>query len=517
LQTEERVPDVFGREHDDDHRARIYACIVLALAIAGVVLRVWVVASPLGHLDSDEAVVGLMADALRHGHISTYYWGQNYGGTLEPALVALAFTFTGSTTLGVKIVPIVVAAFAALLVWRVGRHTIGEPAARFAGALFWVFPPAFLWGSTKSRGFYQVALVLALGVMLCALRLAEQASEERHLHRRDVIALGFLTGLAVWTSPQTLYVLGPIGVWLAWRVRACWREVWPLIPAGLVGGLPWFVYVARHGRSAFFQTSVASSYSRRFRDFFTDMVPRAFGGKIPESSGFLGGVVGRVAFWTLLAIALLAVVHRLRSCESRSGIWLLVAIAVSYPFLMTVARVSTFTDEPRYALLLAPIVVLLLAWVLGSVGLHVAAAVFAIVLGVAFVGSTITWVDANPLQEDIGPPSLGELEHALDSRGYDRVYADYWIAYRLMFDTHERITASPVATMRNPEFATKVKTADVTPYVVYRGDVYDRAFGQALRRDHIGYDRFVTDRYSIYVPDRSVDPDRYDTIWQLDP
>jgi 4-amino-4-deoxy-L-arabinose transferase-like glycosyltransferase len=490
---------------------------VLALVVAGVVLRTWVLASSLGHLDSDEAVVGLMANAMRHGHVSTYYWGQNYGGTIEPALVAVAFTFTGSTTFGVKIVPIVVAAFASVLVWRVGRRTIGEPAARFAAALFWVYPPAFLWGSTKSRGFYQVALVLTLAVVLCAIRLEEQARARGHLQRRDVVVLGFLTGLAVWTSPQTLYVLATVAVWLAWRARACWRQAWPVIPAGLLGGLPWFVYVARHGREAFFQTTIATSYPRRFRDFFSEMLPRAFGGKIPASTAWLGGTVGRVAFWTLLALAVVALGFRLRSCERRSALWLLVLIAITYPFFATVARVSTFTDEPRYVLLLAPIVVLLLAWLLASPGWHLAAAIFAIVLGAAFVGSTIAWVDDNPIQEDVAPPSLAPAERALDRLGYDRVYADYWIAYRLMFDTHERVTASPVASMRNPDFATKVEHAEVAPYVVYTGDVYDRRFGPALRRAGVGYDRVVAGRYAIYVPDRHVNPERYDALWQLDP
>jgi 4-amino-4-deoxy-L-arabinose transferase-like glycosyltransferase len=516
LQTVERAPDVVARQPDAS-RTRTYMFVVLALAVAGVVLRVWVMSSSLGHLDSDEAVVGLMANAMRHGHFSTYYWGQNYGGIIEPALVAVAFTFTGSTTLGVKIVPIVLAALASVLVWRIGRRTIGEPAAQFAGALFWVFPPAFLWGSTKSRGFYEVALVLTLGVVLVALRLSGQAMQAGRLSRRDVVTLGLLTGLAVWTSPQTLYVLAPVGLWLAWRARACWREAWLVIPAGIVGGLPWFAYVARNGRAAFFQTTIASSYPSRFKDFFAAMLPRAFGGKIPVTSAWLGGTLGRIVFWLLLAAFVAAVVWRLRSCPPRSPMWLLVAIAVTYPFLVTVARVSTFTDEPRYALLLAPIVVLFLAWVLRGVGLQVAASVFAIVLGVAFVASTIAWVDDNPLQEDIGPPSLTAAEHALDRLGYDRVYADYWIAYRLMFDTKERVTASPVAAVRNHDFEAKVEQARIAPYVVYAGDVYDRGFGRALRQAGVDYQRIVAGRYAIYVPDRAISPERFDALWQLDP
>ncbi len=144
-------------------------------------------------------------------------------------------------------------------------------------------------------------------------------------------------------------------------------------------------------------------------------------------------------------------------------------------------------------------------------------AAFAVVLGIAYVGSMIDCSHDNPLQEDIAPPSLTALERALDGLGYDHVYADYWIAYSLMFDTRERVTASPVAAMRNPDVATSVSSAPVAPYVVYAGDVYDLGFGPALQRARIDYERVVAGPYAIYVPDRQVGPERFDTLWQLDP
>ena len=47
-------------------------------------------ASPIGRLDSDEAIVGLMGLSIGHFHKPPlFYWGQYYGGTLEPMLVAI--------------------------------------------------------------------------------------------------------------------------------------------------------------------------------------------------------------------------------------------------------------------------------------------------------------------------------------------------------------------------------------------------------------------------------------------
>jgi 4-amino-4-deoxy-L-arabinose transferase-like glycosyltransferase len=491
---------------------------IAALAVAGVVLRIWALNSPLGRLDSDEAVVGLMADAFRHGHFTTYYWGQSYGGTLEPALVALLFLFTGTSTLALKLVPILLRAVACLLVWRVGRRTVGEPAARFAGALFWVFPPAFVWGSTKERGFYEVALVLALLVVLFAVRLEQAATAGRPLERVDLLAFGFCAGLAVWTSPQTIYVLAPVVLWLAYRARERWREAWPIIPAAMVGGLPFLVYAARHGKSAFYQSEVASSYASRLKNFFTDMLGRAFGGKIPITPDWLGGAIGKTLFLGLLTAFVVALVMRVRADGSRRRqLEPLVVTAVAYPFLATFPRLSTFTDEPRYVLLLAPIVVLLLSYVLTTDVVRVLVSAGAILLAIVFIASMLSWVDRRPQSEDIAPPTLAPIERLLARQHVDHVYADYWIAYRLMFGTDGDVVASPVLSVRRRAFAQEVAGRPATPFVVYRGDVYDRRLGPALRGAGVRSRRLTAGEYALYLPDRAVDPAQFERIWLLDP
>jgi Dolichyl-phosphate-mannose-protein mannosyltransferase len=498
-------------------QSKLFVVVLLALVVAGVVLRVWVLASPLGRLDSDEAVIGLMADSFRHGHFTTYYWGQNYGGTIEPALTALVFLFTGSSTLGVKIVPITLYAVACVLVWRIGRRTIGEPAARFAGALFWVFPPAFMWGSTKQRGFYHSGLVLALAVVLFAIRLEDDATNRGRVERANLLAFGFFAGLAVWTTPQTVYVLAPVVLWLCIRARAYWRDAWPIVPAAIVGGLPFLAFAATHGRSAFYQTEVASSYPDRLKNFFTDMVPRAFGGKIPITHDWLGGGAGHLLFLVLLAAAVIALLWRIRDASQRRVLEPLLVTAAAYPFLATFPRLSSFTDEPRYVLLLAPIVVLLLSYVITTTSARAVVAAGAIVLGIAFVASTLAWVDDHPQSEDIGPPTLGPIERLLDRLDIDHVYADYWIAYRLTFDTDDDVIASPVLAERNNHFAAEVAAQPLTPYVVYGGDPYDRGLAPALREAGIGFRRLQAGEYALYLPDRPVEPSRFDEVWLQSP
>src|SRR2546425_7372329 len=99
---------------------------VLTGIAAGVVIRVWILRSPLlgGYLDSDEAVPGLMARHFLHGELSTFYWGQAYGGTSEVGLIAALFGIAGSGTLTPRLVPMSLYALSALLFWRIGRRAI---------------------------------------------------------------------------------------------------------------------------------------------------------------------------------------------------------------------------------------------------------------------------------------------------------------------------------------------------------------------------------------------------------
>ena len=63
-------------------RTRVTA-VVVALAVTGIVLRVWLLRSDLGALDADEAVWGTMARHVLDGEIGAFFWGQGYGGTTK--------------------------------------------------------------------------------------------------------------------------------------------------------------------------------------------------------------------------------------------------------------------------------------------------------------------------------------------------------------------------------------------------------------------------------------------------
>src|SRR5262245_1334275 len=72
-----------------DRARRRWLIAALVVIAGGVWLRLWMVYGNQTSIDSDEALAGLMAvRLLKHGDIHTFWWGQNYGGSLQSFLVA---------------------------------------------------------------------------------------------------------------------------------------------------------------------------------------------------------------------------------------------------------------------------------------------------------------------------------------------------------------------------------------------------------------------------------------------
>ena len=80
----------------------------------------------------------------------------------------------GSSWLTLRLVPIVLSAVAAVVVWRVGRRTIGEPAAIAAGCVAWVWPPFVAYKVTHQQGFYASGILYTGLLLLLTLRMVER-------------------------------------------------------------------------------------------------------------------------------------------------------------------------------------------------------------------------------------------------------------------------------------------------------------------------------------------------------
>jgi hypothetical protein len=391
--------------------------------------------------------------------------------------------------LALKLTALAVFVASAVLLWFVGRRTVGERAAWVATALYWITPAFFVWWTTKARAYYATGLVCELLVLLLALRLRERDS------RRDVLLLGFVLGFGVWASYQFLLVGVPALAWLVWRRPAVLRSAWPVLPAFVAGALPWLVWNATHGWAAVYPKAVAgeeTTYLERLGDLFRFVLPQWLGLRVPYSLDWLVPRALGVAVVVLAVAAFAWAVLRRR--PRRAG--LLLAAGAAFPFLYAVSSFTYLRDEPRYLVFLAPVTALLLGRLLApGVRAYVA---LPLALALTVWGLVRLEDDGRftPVPADLGP-ALAVLEE----EGATRVLADYWIAYRISFESAEEIVATSTGFVRYEPHDRLVRRSAFPARVFAEGDPAERAARARLERG--GYERRVTGGWVVYTHPRA--------------
>lgn len=415
--------------------------LLVAGALAGIALRWFVLASPLGGFDSDEGVSALISREVSDGRFTAFIPRLKAGGTILAYPRALVLAVTGPSPVVAKLCETAVFAAACVVVWRIGRRMMSERHGQVAALLLWVFPPAMVWDSTKVRLYYTPALLLTTLGMLLALRL------HRDGRRQDMAWLGLVLGLAFWTHPMALYALAPTVVWLVIVRPRVVLDSWIAVPPAIVGALPWLWFNVRNDFTSLEQPpgQAASTFRMRLEGFVDQLLPRLLGLHNQYLGDWYLKPFSYIAFAVLAALALAAAVRW------RGPRTLLVAIGIGYPLLFAVPRNSVFVDEPRYGMALMPTVALcgaaLVVWaarrrdVLVAVGLAVAVLVSATSLQRVI---DITEPQGRALTV-LRPVPTGEVWDAVRDRGVDVAYADYWLAYRLEFEDRHPLTIIPIA------------------------------------------------------------------------
>jgi hypothetical protein len=405
--------------------------LVVLAACTGIALRVGVYLSVLGDTNSDESVLGLMARHALHGQFTTFLWGTAYGGSQEAWLAAPIFAVFGSSVAALRAVPLALDVVAVLLIWRVGRRTIGERAAVFAAALYWIWPPEALLLPIKEIGFYASNAFYCALILLLVLRAYERPDAAR------VGALGLVLGLALWQTTQIVPLAVPAVLWLVWRRPAVLRHAWLAVPLAVIGALPWLVWTFEHDfASLHLNSGVSSSYGWRLRTLVSPVLPMALGLRLPGSQVWLVPVLAAVAYVAVLALFAYGAYRSRRRVTS-----LLYAVCLVFPFLMAISPKTYLTTDPRYLSALMPVFALLLAQLARTNARATLVLLVAGALTVAWVRDSYEHLHAGRGDASTAPHSIAPLIATLDDLHIRRAFADYWIAYRLAFESRERIIA----------------------------------------------------------------------------
>jgi 4-amino-4-deoxy-L-arabinose transferase-like glycosyltransferase len=404
-----------------------------------------------------------MALHALHGHFTAFYWGQGYGGPQEALLTVPLFWLFGPGWLVLRIVPILISAAASLVLWRAGRRLFGETAGVAAGALFWVWPPFLLYKLTHQFGFYASGVLYCALLLLLALRAVEQPDRTR------VGTFAFVLGLAFWETVQIVPVALVLVAWIVWRAPRVVRQLPVAVPLGLLGAAPWIGWnIVRHGGS--FEIPYGQfPYPHRLRLFFSPILPMTLGLRVPFSQAALPPPL-----LVYPALALLAGLFLLAGWRTRrSDASVLYAIVAVFPFLYALSPLTSDSLEPRYTVVLSPVVVLLVAQLARTYRRALVALAACCAVSFVVVGRMATWYRDPGVGYPTAPRNLAPLVTALDRLRLDRVYANYWLAYVLDFDTRERIVAaqSRFGAVRFSDGRAIVSHDPVTDWVAYEREV----------------------------------------------
>ncbi len=523
----EESPDVSaeraGRRTERPTTAWLLLVVCAAAVLVGVAVRAWLLLHQ--PLTGDEAIAALMAQQIRHGHFYSFYWGGAYGGA-EPYLVAVLTSVFGSGAVAVNLSATLLTAVSTVLVWSIVRSLVPSTArwvAYPAAAMFWVWPEAALWNSTRESGFRCVTLLAGLACVKLALRWATSGSWG------DAAGLGLAFGVGWWSSPEIVYFLIPVVSVVAVAVYRQQRDgrlarvgvlLFLVLSCGVLGALPWILTNVRSGFASLSMSSSPvyepSTYLHRLGTVFGRTMPMMLGLRTSPGGTWIGGGLGWLLYGVVLAAVIAACAWSILRVRTRLPLAALAAGCVAFPFINAAFPATTYWTEGQYGVFLVPLVVLV---VFASLGFLVSSttgrrvrtsttpwlAAFIVTLGV--VSTVVCFNDAwlqepTPLYSSQIAPSLlagwgvdpsrtaAVTASLAESSGIEYAYADYWTAYVLDLFGGGRLNVSDV---RNDRWVTEYRAVQAAsdPAWLFIHPGFLSVAQHAFPRTRIGPDNYT--------------------------
>ena len=463
---------------------------LLVCVLAGLALRLdFLIASDF-RLDADEAVVGLMAKHIMEGTAyPVFYYGQHYMGSLEAILVAGVFSFSGVSSWGVKLVPLLFSLAFIPLLYRLVLLIATQRAARFA-ALLAAIPPATLvvWSGKARGGFIEILVlgVLSLLVLVPWLRAPQPKA-------RGIALMGAILGLGWWVNNQIIYFMLPVGFCILARLirePGALSSIGQSLTIGLgaffVGGFPYWYYNLRNDFVSFEMFGSASN-SRGVLAHLHGLVyeaqPILLGARkywstrdlYSGSSVLVASVYGLLALvwvWTRRGQLLRLLRFELdrASLQELAGLVLLAAGGV-----FVCSSFGALARAPRYLLPAYVGIFMVAAFSLEAIASYrrwLASALLCVLLTLHLLSAYVhgRQLPGEPivLNRNRVAKSHTELIDFLVAHEMHWVRTDYWIGHRVAFESNEQVKFVSFGEHRDcrvPEYCERGADPDFTRFM----------------------------------------------------
>jgi 4-amino-4-deoxy-L-arabinose transferase-like glycosyltransferase len=504
------------------------------LVLVGAVLRLDFMRAVGFCIDGDEAIVGLMGKHILEGRgVPVFYYGQHYMGSLEAVLASISFSLFGVSSFSLQLVPLICSLLLIVLMFCLGCAVMNTRAGLVAAALMAVAPPGLLVWSSKARGgFIELVVIGALAMLVCIAWIRTHPERLRY-----PLALGFILGIGWWVNNQIVYFIAPIGVFslihtFSQSMRLAGNGTAGGTTLGMSGGV---VRVAVCGLAAFIAGSAAywfyniqrgfpsagmyrvvdvNEFVHHLRGLFYVALPMIVGAqrfwqKSPLFPGAkeLALVMYLIPILLLVALRWRAVLGLARgSIDRQKPVELLVLFSIACCGIFAISSFGGLVQAPRYLLpmyigiyaLVAICCELVMARSF-KLGLGYLVLLLAFQLSASYLGGRGIAGEPVVYASDRVARDHKPLIEVLRSMGITHVRTNYWIGYRLAFETKEEITFSQIGEplqVRMPEYEEFPRAErERWPLVLVRAQV--PAVTSALKRMGYSFSQTRAGEYTI--------------------
>jgi 4-amino-4-deoxy-L-arabinose transferase-like glycosyltransferase len=450
---------------------------ILFFCILGLIPRLILLFHNQAVIESDEAIVGLMGKHILEGRgIPVFYYGQAYMGSLEAIFAAISFFFFGVNNWALKLVPLFFSILLIAITYQIGLILSGRVTARIASLFLAIAPsPLIIW-SLKARGGFIETLVIGSSAILITFILLLREAPDYRKDRSLWFTISAILGLGWWTNNQIIFYIAPLGLVLFIRLLMHKKFLNQLkITVGsilffILGSLPFWIFNLREkpkwpSFEVLFGNTSGNYASKYFEDYWSTALPIILGARQfwSDYETFSGAALTAYLLYGLslgLGFFLALRISPITSYNRKLPLLCLVLFLVFVPTIFSLSSFGWLSKAPRYLLPLYSILPLLLAM---SLSLPIQSRNFKLKLsgyGLVF-GITLLNLSSNYLHgiADEGQPVVFKRERVaedhsrlydwLKSKGISHVYTNYWIGYRIAFETNEDITFTRFGTPRS--------------------------------------------------------------------
>ncbi|MCF8042818.1 MAG: glycosyltransferase family 39 protein [Desulfarculaceae bacterium] len=441
---------------------------LLGIVLLGALVRGMYLLWP--HMDSDIAVVGLMARHALNGEFVPLYWGNHYGGSLEPLIAAGVFSITGAGPRALNATAVLISLSYLPLVYLLGKEIIGRRAGLAAAFLAALGPYMLVAYSVVARGLHVEMLPLGALLLWLTVRLIK-AGPTAPGQVWALMAWGLTAGVGVWTNPLFIYFLPPAMFLLIYSAPrlVITPRFWLMALAALVGAAPLIYHNWLTGGGTLHYMEIPrphSGFVNNLHFLLRHGLPAVVGATWFKKGWLLPGLGPALALAAGLSLAWALwrwggdLIKRLDGRGATGGEVLLITMGcVAYVFC---AVGGADSGSFRYLLALYIIWPLVAALTWDSLRRRggVLAGLAWLFLALVAVGSLWGTVAFSPLNHpeqrrasrEMGPEQAS-LTRALKGLGIRYAYVvDYWLGMKGTFLANEQVIMLPFDHERHPPY-----------------------------------------------------------------